>query len=245
MSYVSPRTWTTGEVVTAAMMNGVRDTLLETAPAKVTTAGDLIVGTGANAVTRLAAVASGQVLKSNGVGAAPVWGAPAATELSPGTALYLLRTNAAGTAPEWFTPPACRVYHSANQSVSSGASLILAFNSERFDNATMHDTSTNNSRLTAPVAGVYAISLALTWENGTGEYQIAIRLNGTTYIAFENEWWPAAATSGPAFAIATAYKLAASDYVEVYAYQATGAARNIQVLGNYSPEFAMTWLGPG
>lgn len=55
MSWTSPRTWVTAEVVTAAIMNQhVRDNLLQTAPAIVTTAGDLVVATGANALARLA-----------------------------------------------------------------------------------------------------------------------------------------------------------------------------------------------
>jgi len=44
----------------------------------VTTAGDLIVGTGASTVTRLAASTSGHVLTSNGAGIAPTYQAIAA-----------------------------------------------------------------------------------------------------------------------------------------------------------------------
>ena len=43
----------------------------------VTTAGDLILGTGASAVTRLAAGTSTYVLTSNGAGVAPTWQAAA------------------------------------------------------------------------------------------------------------------------------------------------------------------------
>lgn len=51
MAWTAPRTWSTGETVTAAHMNAhVRDNLLETAPAKATTDGGIFVATGANAL---------------------------------------------------------------------------------------------------------------------------------------------------------------------------------------------------
>lgn len=66
MAWSAPRTWTTGELVTAAFMNAVRDQLLETAPAKVTTAEDLLVGAGANSLKRVAVGSNGQVLTVSG-----------------------------------------------------------------------------------------------------------------------------------------------------------------------------------
>jgi hypothetical protein len=70
-SWTAPRSWTTGELVTAAMLNThLRDNLLETAPAKVTTAGDLLYGTGANALARLAIGSSALLGISGGL---PAW----------------------------------------------------------------------------------------------------------------------------------------------------------------------------
>ncbi|MCG3776344.1 MAG: hypothetical protein JW395_3198 [Nitrospira sp.] len=62
MAWVAPRTWTALETATAAMFNGVRDSLLETAPAKATASGDIFYATGANAIARLAAGTNGHVL---------------------------------------------------------------------------------------------------------------------------------------------------------------------------------------
>ncbi len=50
----------------------------------VTTTGDLIVGSGASSVTRLAAGTSGQILTANGTGVAPTWQAPASSGVSAG-----------------------------------------------------------------------------------------------------------------------------------------------------------------
>lgn len=74
MGYTEPRTWVTAELVTAAMMNEqVRDNLLETAPAKVTTAGDTLYATAANAIARLAKGTANQVLRMNDGATAPEW----------------------------------------------------------------------------------------------------------------------------------------------------------------------------
>lgn len=59
MAWSTPLTAVSNSALTAAQWNAsVRDNLLETAPAKATTAGRLIVTTGANAVTERAVVTS-------------------------------------------------------------------------------------------------------------------------------------------------------------------------------------------
>lgn len=57
----------------------MRDNLLETGPAKVTTQGDTLYATGANALARLAKGTAGQTLRMNAGATAPEWfnGCPA------------------------------------------------------------------------------------------------------------------------------------------------------------------------
>ncbi len=73
MAWTAPRTWVTGEKVTAALLNAhVRDNLLETSAATVTTAGDLAYADAANSMgSRLAIGAGSTHLVSDG--SAPVW----------------------------------------------------------------------------------------------------------------------------------------------------------------------------
>lgn len=72
MAWSSPRTWVALEVLTASLLNThLRDNLLETAPAKVTTAGDLVYATGANALARLGIGTAAQQLI--GGTSAPAW----------------------------------------------------------------------------------------------------------------------------------------------------------------------------
>ena len=49
--------------------------------------------------------------------------------------------------------PSCRAYNNANISMTSGAATAVTLNSERFDNAAMHSTSSNTSRITVPTGG--------------------------------------------------------------------------------------------
>jgi len=252
----------TGQVIAAAWGNQNRDNWAQSAVAKVTTAGDLVVGAGANSLARLGLTAlTDAPLVANTGSNTPAWSSNwvmGSARIEPTASntrdlgsvsfrikdLYLAGNIDVGGVLLRASPPACRVYHSVDQSAAVGTTT-LAFNSERYDNATMHDTATNNSRLTAPIAGVYLLTLTLAYVGGTtGTYAAAIRLNGATYIAWD-ERYVGSISTGPDFAIATTYKLAASDYVEAQVSQSTGGTRTVSAIGNWSPEFAMTWLGPG
>jgi hypothetical protein len=137
--------------------------------------------------------------------------------------------------------PAVRVYHNAAQSITNNTATVLAFNSERYDQAggvasTQHDTATNNSRLTCRYAGIYSICANIEWlSSATGIRQLYLRLNGTTIIA-------QVYASSPGFSsqvVSTHYSLAVNDYVEAYVVQTSGGALSVGSAANYSPEFMM------
>lgn len=78
MAWTAPRTWVSGETLTAALMNThVRDNLLETSAAKVTTAGDITYATGANALSRLGIGSAGALLVVGS--SAPRWSSTGVT----------------------------------------------------------------------------------------------------------------------------------------------------------------------
>ncbi len=66
-AWVAPRTWVVGEPLTAAELNEqLRDNMLQTGPAKVTTQGDVLYASGANALARLAISGNGgKYLRAN------------------------------------------------------------------------------------------------------------------------------------------------------------------------------------
>ena len=76
MAWTTPRTWTTGEVVTKAIMDThVKDNFNMTAPAILTTAGDILYASGANTPARLAkSTTSTHYLTNQGTSNVPAWG---------------------------------------------------------------------------------------------------------------------------------------------------------------------------
>ncbi len=132
-----------------------------------------------------------------------------------------------------------RVYNSANITLTTGVVTLLTFNSERYDNDTIHSTSTNTGRLTAQTEGYYIINGSCRWvANATGQRFLNIKLNGTTFIGTQS----LDTTSGgnPAvIALPTIYFLNVGDYVELHAFQNSGGNLDVENFGNNSPEFMM------
>lgn len=135
-----------------------------------------------------------------------------------------------------------RVYHSANQSIADGTATALAFDSERYDTDTIHDPSTNNTRLTCKTAGKYAISANVSFAGDADGYrEVAIKLNGTTFIA--DEIRAAVLASSLSIHVGCMYALAVNDYVECVVTHAAGGPLNVLASPNFSPEFSMHFLG--
>lgn len=136
-----------------------------------------------------------------------------------------------------------RAYHNANQSITSATLTVLALNSERYDTDTIHDTATNNSRLTCKTAGVYAISGNVSFAaNATGLRELDILLNGATMIASKTVG-NVGGTVATIVDVGCDYLLAVNDYVELRVYQDSGGALNVLSTGNYTPEFSMHFTG--
>ncbi len=141
-----------------------------------------------------------------------------------------------------------RVYHSANQEIASGGSIVLAFDSERWDTDNIHDPITNNSRLTCRTAGKYLLTGCVHWEtkpgDALGDYYIIgmIILNGVI-----NPFGRVHKPSGDGFhadyTIITIMDLGVGDYAEMTAYQNSGVALDAEKYGECSVEFEMERIG--
>lgn len=141
-----------------------------------------------------------------------------------------------------WAPPAARVYHSVAQSIPNAVATPLAFDSERFDTDNIHDTATNNNRLTCKTAGTYLISATVAFNaNATGTRRAFIKLNGANYIAATTV--PAASGIATRLNLSTLYALRVWDYVECEVFQDSGGALNIESIADYTPEFMMVRVG--
>jgi len=137
--------------------------------------------------------------------------------------------------------PAAYVYHNVSQSIPNNTTTALAFNSERYDNDSMHDNATNNTKITINTAGKYSFSINIGWDtNATGLRSIGIRLNGTTYIAYTQE--DASGLLQTIQTLTKTYNFSVGDYIEAIVSQTSGAS--ISVFANYySPSLSIVRVG--
>lgn len=185
-----------------------------------TTKGDLIVH-GAS-TTRLAVGPDGQVLTADATQAAGVkWAAP-----SGGGALI-----------------AARASHSATQSIANNTFTALALDSESYDTDTMHDTTTDNSRLTCKTAGTYRLVGAVAFAANASNYRIArLQVNGATVVAQDLRPAQITPTDIVTLSVVADYQLAVNDYVELLVFQNSGGALST-VQGAYTPVLSASRLG--
>jgi hypothetical protein len=159
---------------------------------------------------------------------------------SPASA-YL--TGTVGPA-QFGTLPAVRVTNSTSESIPNSSNTVLTFDTNEYDNAGMHSTSTNTSRLTAPVSGVYEVVGDVAWaEKSTGGRTLAILKNGSTNVG-DSSVSVNSGVYGTEEEVTTQVRLSAGDYVVLSGFQNSGGPLNANQDPDYSPVFAMHWLGP-
>lgn len=138
----------------------------------------------------------------------------------------------------WLNTPSARVYNSGNISCTLSTANKLTFDSERHDNAALHNTGSNTSRLTVPAdgAGVYNIGANIEWSTTPATYEFYFLLNNTDIIGYGSG-------TLKRMTIQTTIYLAAADYVEVVVNPAT--TQTVLATAKYSPEFWMTRISGG
>jgi hypothetical protein len=132
-----------------------------------------------------------------------------------------------------------RIYNSAPISIPTGVWTVLTYDLERWDTNGFHTLILNNSRLTSYAEETYIITGHVRFEatgaNITGG--VHILLNGITRIAETVDELPTSGTHS--ITVSTTYRLEVLDYIELFAYQATGGNRDISAIANWSLEFAI------
>jgi len=220
MAFASMPAKIASDTLTLGNYNTLRDNFELTAPGLVTTKGDVVAATAANATARLAVGANGTLL-----GAA----------------------SGEATGLKYFITPSCRAYNDAAFDPDVNGWRTVTLNQERWDTNTMHDTGSNTSRLTVPTNGdgIYTIDGGAQFDTsgvggGTAYYGIRIILGGATVIQQIGPMELTMNTHDLGLSISAQYSLVATNYVEMQVY--TTVDINILSTGNFSPEFGATWL---
>ena len=121
----------------------------------------------------------------------------------------------------------------------TGNWLPIDFNQQRWDDPDDNQWAIGTpTRLTAQIDGIYVISGCIAWaSNVTGERRVAIRFNGGNHVAEQREQTVVA--GWVVQSVSTTYKMVATDFVELMAFQNSGGNLNVNSAADYSPEFSM------
>jgi hypothetical protein len=141
---------------------------------------------------------------------------------------------------------ACRVTRTATLSHPGaiGTLTTVPFTSEEFDTDGMHDTITNNTRITIKTAGYYEVGSMGSFEAATTYTRTFcnILLNGAVEIARNQSSGTSVNVSQPMH-VNTVYYFDVGDYIEVQVNQASGGAKNLEVTPDRSPVFWAARIG--
>lgn len=116
----------------------------------------------------------------------------------------------------------CRCWHTENQTIGNATWTTLSLDSEVYDTDTMHDTVTNNSRITFKTAGKYLVQGLIGYgQDATGSRGCGIYKNNTSW-----EVAVRVANVGASYytyaAAQTVSEFSVNDYIELKAWQNSG-----------------------
>lgn len=138
--------------------------------------------------------------------------------------------DGAVTPAKWTNPYKFSAYASGTTALAAGVSTKVAFATEEYDSNDNFASST----YTAPVAGFYNFSAAITITSGAAEvYYIQIYKNGSEWKRVRFHAPGAVAFTA---SIAADMELAASDTIEIYGFNSSGGAKTV------SSGQALTWF---
>jgi len=146
------------------------------------------------------------------------------------------------------SPPRCKLYRTANQSITTGTWTAIAWTAETFDTDTMHDNTTNNQRITFTTAGTYQVTFRAMWaSSAAGARSLAIEKNGTTTQGSGTDVVTSFATAPigsthNGINVTVMAEFAANDYIMAFVNQTSGGALNFSGTSDAHSSFAALWV---
>jgi hypothetical protein len=208
------KTFTTGEVLTAADTNGY---LMQ---------GVLVFATAAARDAAITSPQEGQFAYLKDSNTTTYYTGSAWTALVSGSALVGVGLT-----------------KSADQSLTNATYTAVTWDGEGWDTDTFHDNVTNNSRVTIPAgkAGKYLVTISYNYAaSGVGSIRLVnIYKNGTGTGDIN---FPTNPTFNSAAVVSRVMDLAVSDYIQAFAYQDSGGALALKATAS-GTSMQVTYLG--
>jgi hypothetical protein len=136
--------------------------------------------------------------------------------------------------------PAVRANVSGSTSLTNGNLVKIAYGAaDSYDTDAMHDTVTNNTRITIKTAGLYLLHSKLTVTGTPLNYQEHVLIVNNTTRIHQNGY--GGTLSGATTATAL-YSFALNDYIEVAYYHTTGTSLGVNTSADQT-FFSATYIG--
>lgn len=160
-----------------------------------------------------------------------------ASLLRNGTAISGL-ANGAELLPNW----TARAYNDANIThTNNGGWQTLTFNTDLWDSATMHSTSSQTDRFTMPVTGIYVCVCEVLWaSSATGARGVRVQRNGSSTDGGEAYSVAGSTSTAASFLVQCT---SAGQYVSFDAFQNSGGNLVMNTSSAYGITAGITWAG--
>jgi len=137
--------------------------------------------------------------------------------------------------------PAARVKASAPVLVPDNTFTVLPLDFVEFDTAGLHDP-TDNTRLRAPIDGIYTVSAHVSWPWVQQGWRQLI-IDGNIGFVFQRVASSLGSFAETEQSVSTIVRLSAGDSVQLEVRQTEGSADYVEN-SDHSPTLTMAWLGP-
>lgn len=144
-------------------------------------------------------------------------------------------------------PPRCSVYNSAVLTPVTATWTVHTWDTEYYDTDTMHSTVSNTSRLVATTAGLYDTKAQIAFAaNATGIRALQVRKNSAGNSASGTRiGWAYISANGAGGQQSITFdkdvQMTASDYLELFIYQSSGAGL-ATIAGDGDSFMSMRWV---
>jgi hypothetical protein len=141
--------------------------------------------------------------------------------------------------------PRFKGYASTGQSIASTSSsdTAVTLDTEDYDSDNGHSTTTNSSRYTVQVAGIYLVMATASFPtNATGNRKLGINVNGTNVRGgvFQG---PSMASNSWSACVCVEQAFVVGDYIEMVVWQTSGAPLSLNAGGGgFGPTLMCHWI---